>query len=307
MAEEIRFDGRVAVVTGAGGGLGRSHALMLASRGAKVGVNDVGTSPGGEGEDQSPADKVVQEIKDAGGEAVANHDSVDSLKGGESIIKTAVDAFGRVDILINNAGILRDRTMMKMTEEEFRGVAKVHFDGTFYCTRAALPVMRENNYGRVIFTSSGAGLWGNYGQTNYSAVKLGVVGMMHAFKLEGQKYNIFANTIAPVGASRLLGSILTEKIMEALDPRYISVLVCYLVSEGCKETGMIYSCGGGRYARAAMMENPIVDLSENEKISMETIRDNFAEIHEMREPREYFKSRDHLVEMMGGEFEKLFG
>lgn len=302
---EVRFDGRVAVVTGAGGGLGRSHALLLASRGAKVVVNDVGSAPDGSGADQSMADRVVQEIRDAGGEAAANYDSVDSWEGGEGIVRTALEAFGKVDILINNAGILRDRSMMKMTEAEYRRVMQVHLDGTFFTTRAALPAMRENNYGRVIFTSSGAGLWGNYGQTNYSAAKLGVVGMMHAFKLEGQKYNILANTIAPVAASRLLGSIMTDRMMEALDPRYISVLVAYLVSEENTETGMIYSCGGGRYARAALVENPVVDLSDRDTITVETIRDHMPKISDLTTSREYFKSRDHLIEMMGGELSEL--
>lgn len=302
---EVRFDGRVAVVTGAGGGLGRSHALLLASRGAKVVVNDVGSTPDGQGADASMADRVVKEIRDAGGEAVANHDSVDSWAGGEGIVRTALDAFGRIDILINNAGILRDRSMAKMSEAEYRRVMQVHLDGSFFTTRAAFAPMRDQNYGRVIFTSSGAGLWGNYGQTNYSAAKLGVVGMMHAFKLEGQKYNIFANAIAPVAASRLLGSIMSERIMEALDPGYISVLVAWLVSEENRETGMIYSCGGGRYARAAMVENPVVDLSAHETITVETIRDYMPRISDLTTSREYFKSRDHLIEMMGGELSEL--
>lgn len=302
---DIRYDGRVAVITGAGGGLGRSHALLLASRGAKVVVNDVGSSPGGDGNDQSMADRVVKEIRDAGGEAVANYDPVGSWDSGVRIVQTALDTWGRIDILINNAGILRDRSMAKMSEEEYRRIMQVHLDGTFFTTRAAFEPMKNAGYGRVIFTSSGAGLWGNYGQTNYSAAKLGVVGMMHAFKLEGQKYNITASAIAPVAASRLLGSIMSDRIMEALDPGYISVLVAYLVSEEYKETGMIYSCGGGRYARAAMVENPVVDLSDRESITVETIRDHMPRISDLTTNREYFKSRDHLVEMMGGELSEL--
>jgi NAD(P)-dependent dehydrogenase (short-subunit alcohol dehydrogenase family) len=302
---EVRFDNRVAVVTGAGGGLGRSHAMLLASRGAKVVVNDVGSTPGGDDADPSMADRVVAEIREAGGEAVANYDAVGTWQSGENIVKTALDAYGKIDILINNAGILRDRSMIKMTEEEYRKVMEVHLDGTFFTTRAAIGPMKEAGYGRVIFTSSGAGLWGNYGQTNYSTAKLGVVGMMHAFKLEGEKYNITANAIAPLAASRLLGSILSERIMEALDPGYISVLVAYLVSEEYKETGMIYSCGGGRYARAAMVENPVVDLSDQETLTVEAIRENMPRISDLTTSREYFKSRDHLVEMMGGELSEL--
>lgn len=302
---DIRFDGRVAIVTGAGGGLGRSHALMLAARGAKVVVNDVGSSPTGEGSDESRANKVVEEIKAAGGEAAADTHTVDSWDGGEAIVKTALDNFGKLDIVINNAGILRDRTMMKMTEPEFRRVIDVHLFGSWFVTRAALGPLRENNYGRVIFTSSGAGLWGNYGQTNYSAAKLGVIGMMHAFKLEGQKYNILANTIAPIAASRLMGTIMSDRVMESLDPGYVSVLACYLVSEECRSTGHVYSCGAGRYARAALVENPVVDLSENAEITVELIRDNIGRISDMTNASEYFKSRDHLVEMMGGELSEL--
>jgi len=296
--DPVRFDGRVAVITGAGRGLGRSHALMLAARGAKVLVNDPGGGPDGAGVDRGPAEAVVEEIRRAGGEAIANFDSVDTWAGGEAIVEAAMGAFGRVDILINNAGILRDRSLMKMTEEEYRRVMQVHLDGSFFVTRAAFPPMRAQNYGRVLFTSSGAGLWGNFGQANYSAAKLGIVGLMHVVKIEGQKHRILANAIAPVAASRLLGSIMTEQMMQALDPRYVSVLACYLVSETCTFSGGIFAAGAGHYARAAMVEGPGVALEEP-TITVEMIADQFDAICDLTGAREYFKSRDHLVQMLG--------
>jgi NAD(P)-dependent dehydrogenase (short-subunit alcohol dehydrogenase family) len=213
---EIRFDGRVAIVTGAGGGLGRAHALLLASRGAKVVVNDLGGTREGTGAGTAMADKVVDEIKAAGGEAVANYDGVDTAAGGESIVKTAVDAFGKVDILINNAGILRDRAFHNLTEEDWEKVLAVHLKGAYCVTQPAFRVMRQNSYGRIVFTTSAAGLYGNFGQTNYGAAKLALVGLMNTLKIEGQKYNIFANTIAPLAISRLTEDIFPPAMQEKL-------------------------------------------------------------------------------------------
>jgi NAD(P)-dependent dehydrogenase (short-subunit alcohol dehydrogenase family) len=300
--DEIRFDGRAAIVTGAGGGLGRSHALMLATRGAKILVNDLGVDERGEGESRSMADAVVDEIRAAGGEAVANYDSVDTWAGGEAIVRAAEDAFGRVDILINNAGILRDRTIPKMTEEEYRRVIDVHLNGGFFVTRAAFPIMREQGYGRIIFTSSGAGLWGNFGQANYSSAKLGVCGLMHVVKIEGAKRGIKANAIAPIAASRLLGTIMTERMMRSLDTRYVSLLVCYLASEACHWTGGIFAVGAGHYARAAMVEGPGVNLGEAADLTIETIRDRFDEICDLKGATEFFNSRDHIPKMAGDLF-----
>lgn len=299
---EIRFDGRVAVITGAGSGLGRSHALMLAARGAKIVVNDLGSTPDSHGAAQSAADTVVDEIRSAGGEAVANYDSVSTWSGGEAIIKSAIDAFGRIDILINNAGFLRDRSIAKMTEEEYRGIIEVHLNGSFFVTRAAFPHMREAGYGRLLFTSSGAGLWGNYGQANYTSAKLGVCGLMQVVKIEGLKHNIKANTIAPVAASRLLGSIMTDEMMRALDPAYVSAIACYLVSENCPSNGGIFAAGGGRYARAAMIESPGVDLSTESNLTIEKIAESFGKICDMTDAKEYFTSRDHLKAMLGDIF-----
>jgi NAD(P)-dependent dehydrogenase (short-subunit alcohol dehydrogenase family) len=251
---QIDFEGRVAVVTGAGGGLGRSHALLLASRGAKVVVNDLGGTRAGEGAGSEMADKVVSEIQDAGGEAVANYDGVHTWEGGESIVQTAIDAFGRVDVVINNAGILRDTSFAKLDEAALDMVLKVHLYGGFHVARAAWPHLRERGYGRVINTTSGSGLYGNFGQSNYSAAKLGLVGLTRTLAIEGAKYGITSHAIAPVAASRMTEDIMPPQLLEKLEPEYVSPLVTYLASESCTDTGRIYSVGGGYMARVALLE-----------------------------------------------------
>jgi NAD(P)-dependent dehydrogenase (short-subunit alcohol dehydrogenase family) len=253
---QIDYEGRVAVVTGAGGGLGRSHALLLASRGAKVVVNDLGGSRDGSGAGSEMADQVVQEIVDAGGEAVANYDSVATWDGGAAVVQTAIDTWGRVDVVVNNAGILRDVSFAKMEEAQLDLVLKVHLYGGFHVTKAAWPHMREANYGRVINTTSGSGLYGNFGQSNYSAAKLGLVGLTRTLALEGQKYGITANVIAPVAASRMTEDIMPPQLLEVLQPENVSPLVGYLASESCTETGRIFSVGGGYIARVAIVEGP---------------------------------------------------
>jgi NAD(P)-dependent dehydrogenase (short-subunit alcohol dehydrogenase family) len=251
---EINFDGRVAVVTGAGGGLGRSHALLLASRGAKVVVNDLGGNRAGEGGGSEMADQVVKEIVDAGGEAVANYASVADLAGAKSIVDDAVEAFGKLDIVVNNAGILRDKSFAKLTPDELDLVVKVHLYGSFYVTMAAWPHLREQSYGRVVNTTSGSGLYGNFGQSNYSAAKLGIAGLTRTLAHEGAKYGINANVIAPVAASRMTEDIMPPQLLEALEPDNVSPLVGYLASEDCTETGRIFSVGGGYIARVAIVE-----------------------------------------------------
>jgi len=246
MTSELRFDGRVAVVTGAGGGLGRSHALLLASRGAKVVVNDLGGSFTGDGKSSSAADKVVAEIKDKGGEAIANYDSVED---GDKIIKTAIDAFGRIDILINNAGILRDVSFQKMTQQDWDLVYKVHVLGAFRCTHAAWPYMRDAGYGRIINTASAAGIYGNFGQANYSMAKLGLHGFAQTLALEGRKRNIIVNTIAPIAGSRMTETVLPKELLDALKPEYVSALVAKLVHESTEDTGGLYEVGGGFFAK----------------------------------------------------------
>ena len=253
MAKRLEFADRVALVTGAGNGLGRAHALLLASRGAKVVVNDLGGSATGEGNNSVAADAVVAEIKEAGGEAVANYDSV---VDGHRLVESAMDNYGRLDILINNAGILRDKTFAKMTQADWDLIYQVHVLGAFRTTHAAWPHMREAQYGRIIFTSSAAGIYGNFGQANYSMAKLGLVGFANTLALEGLRRNITANTIAPLAGSRMTETILPPELIDALRPEYVSCLVAWLCHEKCTDTGGLFEVGGGffgklRWERAA--------------------------------------------------------
>src|SRR5690349_5482891 len=246
MSKELRFDGKVALVTGAGGGLGRSHALLLASRGAKVVVNDLGGSFTGEGKSASAADKVVDEIKAAGGTAVANYDSVTD---GDKIIKSAVDAFGKIDIVINNAGILRDVSFQKMSQADWDLVYQVHVLGAMKVTHAAWNLMRDAGYGRIINTSSAAGIYGNFGQANYSMAKLGIHGFTQTLAAEGRKRNVIVNTIAPIAGSRMTETVLPKELLEALKPEYVSALVAKLAHESMEDTGGLYEVGGGFYSK----------------------------------------------------------
>ena len=245
---EIRFDGRVAVITGAGGGLGKTYALMLASRGASVVVNDLGGAADGTGGGSSMADQTVKEIEGAGGKAVANYDSVATPEGGEAIVKAAVDNFGKVDIVINNAGILRDKSFTKLEPANLEAVIDVHLKGAFFVSQPAFKVMKENNYGRFIFTASGAGIFGNFGQTNYGAAKMGLLGLSNVLAVEGAKNNIKCNTIAPIAKTRLTEQLLGG-MAEHLDPEHVTPLVAYLCSEQCELTHECFDVGGGRYAR----------------------------------------------------------
>ena len=258
---DIRFDNRVAIVTGAGGGLGRAHALLLASRGAKVVVNDLGGAVDGSGSDKKSADKVVDEIKAAGGEAVANYDGVDTPEGAAKLVATAKDAFGKLDIVINNAGILRDVSFMKMTQEDWDKVLAVHLTGTMNVSKAAWPLLRENSYGRVVNTTSAAGLYGNFGQANYSAAKLGIVGLSKTLAHEGAKYDIKCNVIAPIAKSRMTETIMPPNVLEKLLPEYVSPLVAYLCSEGLAETAQVYAVGGGYFSRVAVVEGEGVGIA----------------------------------------------
>jgi NAD(P)-dependent dehydrogenase (short-subunit alcohol dehydrogenase family) len=247
-------EGRVAVVTGAGGGLGRQHALLFAERGAKVVVNDLGGARDGTGTGSAMADQVVKEITDAGGEAAANYDSVATQEGGANIIQTALDAFGKIDVVVNNAGILRDVTFAKMTDEHWDAVIKVHLYGAYHVTRAAWPHLREQSYGRVIVTTSTSGLYGNFGQTNYGAAKMGMVGLINTLALEGRKYNITANAIAPIAATRMTEDIMPPEALATLDPAFVSPVVVHLASEECTDTAEVILAGGGQYSRVHLMQ-----------------------------------------------------
>lgn len=238
----LRFDGKVAIVTGAGGGLGRAYALLLGSRGAKVVVNDLGGSTKGEGSSSAGADNVAAEIVKAGGTAVVNYDSV---ADGKKIVKAAIDAYGRVDILINNAGILRDTTFKKMTDKDWDLVQSVHLRGTFAMTRAAWGHMLDQSYGRIVTVASAAGIYGNYGQANYSAAKLGIVGLTKTLALEGARGNVRINCVAPLAASRMTATVLPKDLIDQLKPEYVAPVVAYLCHEDCTETGELYELGLG--------------------------------------------------------------
>ncbi|MEH6636180.1 MAG: SDR family oxidoreductase [Halioglobus sp.] len=242
MTDTMRFDDRVVVVTGAGAGLGRSHALEFARRGAKVVVNDLGGGTGGDGKGSDAADKVVAEILAAGGEAVANYDSVED---GEAIIRTAMDNYDRVDVLVNNAGILRDTSFAKMSDDDWDMIYRVHALGAYRVTKAAWPVMLQQGYGRIVNTSSAAGIYGNFGQANYSFAKRGLIGFTNTLALEGAKKGIKANVIAPVAGSRLTESILPKEVVAALKPEFVTPVVIKLCSELNEENGSLFELGAG--------------------------------------------------------------
>ncbi|MGH0032632.1 MAG: SDR family NAD(P)-dependent oxidoreductase [Myxococcota bacterium] len=245
---DIRFDGRVAVITGAGGGLGKTYALDLASRGASIVVNDLGGAADGTGGGSSMADATVKEITEAGGKAVANYVSVATPVGGKAIIQTALDNFGKVDVLINNAGILRDKSFLKLEPKDLEAVIDVHLKGAFFVTQPAFAAMKENGFGRIVMASSGAGIFGNFGQSNYGAAKMGLVGLMNVLAVEGAKYDIRVNTIAPIAKTRLTEDLLGP-MADALDPNFVTPLVTYLSSEKCELTHEIFDVGGGKYSR----------------------------------------------------------
>ncbi len=298
--QEIRFDGRVAIVTGAGAGLGRTYALELARRGAKVVVNDLGGARDGSGDgSKGAADKVVDEVKVLGGEAVANYDNVATAEGGENIVKSALDAFGTVDILINNAGILRDKSFVKMAPENWAGVLDVHLNGAYNVSRPAFAVMKEKGYGRILMTTSAAGLYGNFGQSNYTAAKMGLVGLMNTLKLEGQKYNIKVNTIAPVAASRLTEDILPPEFLDKLKPELVTSMALYLVSEICPASGNIYNAGLGCFNRVAVVTGPGAVVGDGQDIpTPEQLVSQWEKITTLKGAKEYQNVNEQIGDLL---------
>ena len=268
MTESIRLDEKVVIVTGAGGGLGRAHALLFARHGAHVVVNDLGGSTHGEGASASAADRVVAEIREAGGTAVASHDSVTD---GERIVQQALDTFGRLDVLVNNAGILRDKTFHKMEDSDWDQVYRVHVEGAYKLTRAAWPHLREQNAGRVIFTSSTSGIYGNFGQANYGMAKLGLYGLTRTLALEGRKHGILVNAIAPTGGTRMTEGLIPPQVFEQLKPELISPLVVYLGSDRCQDTGGLYEVGGGWVGKVRWERSLGVGFDPRQGMSVEDI------------------------------------
>ena len=275
----ISFAGKVAIVTGAGAGLGRSHALELARRGAKVVVNDLGGSVDGSGGSSEAAKKVVEEIKALGGEAIANGASVADKTGAQSIVKDALAAFGTVDILINNAGVLRDKTFKKMELADLEVVLNVHLVGSAYVTHAVWPIMLDKGYGRIVMTTSSSGLYGNFGQSNYGAAKLGVVGLMNTLKLEGARNNVHVNTIAPIAATRMTENIgIPPAMFDRLKPELVTPAVLYLASEQAP-SGTIIEAGAGYYAKVEIVEAKGVKLGDS--VTVDDVAAHWAEITDM--------------------------
>jgi NAD(P)-dependent dehydrogenase (short-subunit alcohol dehydrogenase family) len=288
---DIRFDGKVAIVTGAGGGLGRQHALELARRGAKVIVNDLGGAVDGAGGNSAAAEAVVAEIKAAGGEAMANGSSVTDDAGVANMIAQTMDKWGRIDVIVANAGILRDKSFSKMEIPDFELVVNVHLMGTVKPIKAAWEIMKTQNYGRIVVTTSSSGLYGNFGQSNYGAAKMGIIGLMQTLKIEGQKNNIHVNAISPVAATRMTENLgIPPEIFEKLKPEYVTPGVVYLCSEEAP-TGAILTAGAGAFALSRVVETEGVYLGEG-GLSVEEIRDNWGKITDSAGQQPYF---------MGGE------
>ena len=273
----IRFDDQVAIVTGAGGGIGKEHALELARRGAKVVVNDLGGSVDGSGTSDA-AEAVVEQIKSEGGEAMSNGASVTDLPAIEQMVKDVMDKWGRIDILVNNAGILRDKSFAKMEEEDFNAIIDVHLKGTFFVCQPAFIQMKEQGFGRFVNVSSPSGLFGNFGQLNYGAAKMGIVGLTNVLAIEGMKYNIKANAIAPNAATRMTETLFGEDMSKMLTVDNITPLVVYLASEQCEITHEIFTAGGGRFSRVGIS----TDVGYfNPNASAEDILNNIDEVRDL--------------------------
>jgi NAD(P)-dependent dehydrogenase (short-subunit alcohol dehydrogenase family) len=287
---KINFTGKVAIVTGAGGGLGRDYSIELAKRGAKVVVNDLGGSKDGVGSSTFAANHVVEEIKAVGGEAVPSYDNVATPEGGENIVRTAIDTFGKVDILINNAGILLDSTFGKIDEKKWDAVFAVHLKGTFCVTKPAFIHMMQQGYGRIVMTTSGSGLFGNFGQTNYASAKMGVVGLANVLKLEGAKYNIKTNVIAPIAGTRLTEDVVPPEIFRKMGVEFVTPAVLYMCSEQCQDSGVIINAGLGYFSRSAIMTGEGVILSGADKVpTPEEVMENWSRVTSLENPMFFYQ------------------
>jgi NAD(P)-dependent dehydrogenase (short-subunit alcohol dehydrogenase family) len=299
----IRFDNRVAIVTGAGHGLGRAHALSLAARGAKVVVNDIGGAIDGSGGSQTPAESVVAEIKAAGGDAVANYDSVAERAGAANIVKTAVDTYGTVDILINNAGIVRDKSFHKIDLDDYEFVVQVHLMGSVYVTHAAYPIMRDKDYGRILMTTSSGGTYGTFGQTNYGAAKMGIIGLMNVLKIESARNNITVNAIAPLAATRIAepSGIFEEYDRELVTPEAVAAMATYLVSDDCTDSGNVIVATAGYYSKIHIVESAGINCDPRAQVTPEQLAKQWDQITELRDPKPYFDSGENLRAVMAKE------
>lgn len=295
MTDSVRLEDKVVIVTGAGGGLGRAHALLFARHGARVLVNDLGGSTHGEGANASAADRVVAQIREAGGIAEANHDSVTD---GQRIVEHALDRFGRVDVVVNNAGILRDKTFHKMEDADWDLVYKVHVEGAFKITRAAWPHMREQNWGRVIFTSSTSGIYGNFGQANYGMAKLGLYGLTRTLALEGRKHGVLVNAIAPTGGTRMTEGLIPPQVFEQLKPELISPLVVYLGSDQCQDSGNLYEVGGGWIGQVRWERSLGAGFDPQQGFSVEDVAANWGRIGDFEGAVHPKDSLEALQQMM---------
>ncbi|MFK0086824.1 SDR family oxidoreductase [Pseudomonas sp. NPDC090755] len=295
MNDSVRLDDKVVIVTGAGGGLGRAHALLFARHGARVVVNDLGGSTHGEGASASAADRVVAQIREAGGTAVASHDSVTD---GQRIVEQALDTFGRVDVLINNAGILRDKTFHKMEDSDWDQVYQVHVEGAYKVTRAAWPHLREQNWGRVVFTASTSGIYGNFGQANYGMAKLGLYGLTRTLAIEGRKNGILVNAIAPTGGTRMTEGLIPPQVFEQLKPELVSPLVVFLGSAQCQDSGGLYEVGGGWIGKVRWERSLGVGFDPHQGFAPEEVAANWQRIGDFSDAIHPRDSLEALQQMM---------
>ncbi|XP_029295791.1 LOW QUALITY PROTEIN: peroxisomal multifunctional enzyme type 2 [Cottoperca gobio] len=292
----LSFEGRVVLVTGAGGGLGREYALAFAERGALVVVNDLGADTKGGGKSSAAADKVVEEIRAKGGKAVANYDSVED---GEKLIQSALDAFGRIDVVVNNAGILRDRSFARTSDLDWDLIQRVHLRGSFLVTRAAWNHMKKQNFGRIIMTASAAGIYGNFGQANYSAAKLGMLGLANTLAIEGRKYNIYCNTIAPVAGSRLTETVMPPDLVASLKPEFVAPLVLWLCHEQCLENGGLFETGAGWIGKLRWERSVGRTVRQkNQPMTPEAVRDQWDKICDFTDATKLTNVQDSLMSIV---------
>ncbi len=301
LSSEVNFIDKVAIITGAGCGLGKSYALELSKRGAKVVVNDLGCSSDGSNANHfDNAGKVVHEIKSHGGQAIANYDNVAHVEGGNSVVNSALNHFGTVDILINNAGILRDTSFPKMEEDDWKSVLDVHLNGAYNATYPAFKIMKNKGYGRIVMTTSASGLYGSFGQVNYAAAKMALIGMMNSLKLEGGKYNINVNAVAPISASRLTKGIIPDNVFDKANPELVSSLVLYLCSALCLCSGEIYNAGIGYASRAAVFTNSWTKIAESNSsaCSPEEVHKKWSIINDMSDLKSFKNTTEMFLDFL---------